>query len=147
MKEFPSTIVIADDDEDDIFLLESSIKSLYPDTTITKVRNGLKLLLLLNSHIPNVIFLDINMPVKDGLECLQELRLNKKLIETRVVIYSTSNNQIEIDRCFELGANAYFVKPDTQEKLEQTIQSLFNDEGFLNNTFPAKEKFVLEGMV
>jgi CheY-like chemotaxis protein len=94
MKKFPSNVVIADDDEDDISLLESSIKGYNDQCTVTNVRNGLKLLFLLNNAHPEVIFLDINMPVKNGIDCLREMKANPKLADIRVVIYSTYHNKI-----------------------------------------------------
>ena len=144
MKTFPSTIVIADDDEDDIFLLDTSIKAINPDINITTARNGLKLLMILNNLKPDIIFLDINMPVKDGLECLRELRANEKLSGTRVVIYSTSNNTAEIELSYNLGADYYFIKPDLQSKLNSMLAKLFTDHGLLNNIKPHRDQFVLE---
>ena len=144
MKTFPSAVVIADDDEDDIVFLDNCLKLVNPATTVTPVRNGLKLLMLLNSVQPDVVFLDINMPVKNGIECLRELKENKKLVDIRVVVYSTSNNPLEIEQCYNLKANFYFVKPDQQAKLTNTLKALFDNIDFINNVMPSRDKFVLD---
>ncbi len=144
MKTFFSSIIIADDDEDDIIFLENSLKNLNPSVEILKVRNGLKLMMLMNKHKPDVLFLDINMPVKNGIECLKELKEQNKLDKTRVVIYSTSNNLTEIEQCYNLGANFYFIKPVELTNLELTLNALFNNEDFADNKPPSKDAFVLD---
>lgn len=140
----PSTVVIADDDEDDIVLLEGAIRSLYPEVKITTVKNGLKLLLLLNKLTPDVVFLDINMPVKTGIECLKEMKANEKLSTNRVVVYSTSNNPLEIDESYRLGANYYFVKPHQQNLLIHTLEALFNNPDFWAGSATERNSFLVE---
>jgi len=80
--------------------------------------DGRGLIELLGTGIkPFAIFLDLNMPLKSGLECLWEIRKSSRLNDTRVLILSTSTRQTDINYGLKHGANAYFVKPNTIEEL------------------------------
>jgi PleD family two-component response regulator len=136
-------VVIADDDEDDYEMLNIALKQSLPHVKIHYVKNGIKLMMLLNRIEADAIFLDINMPVKDGIECLKEIRENEKKKKTRVVMYSTSDNDLDIDKSFKEGANYFLVKPDSEERLTNTIARLLTDTKFISNTLPAKDEFVM----
>jgi DNA-binding NarL/FixJ family response regulator len=143
MKFFPTNIVVADDDEDDFSFLENGIKAAFPEANISFVLNGLQLLLLLNRSKPDVIFLDINMPVKDGIECLKDIRRNAKNGEPRIVMFSTSTHTIDVDNSYLNGATFYMIKPSTRAALDLSIHRLFKDENFIANRTPARNEFVI----
>src|SRR4051812_44822613 len=90
--------LLADDDYDDRHFFEIAIKKLYPRTRFSFVTDGEKLMDFLNKNIespPDVLFLDLNMPRKNGSECLIEIRNNKNLDRMAVIIYSTaSHNEV-----------------------------------------------------
>jgi len=70
------------------------------------------------------MLLDLNMPKKDGREVLKELKLHPELKKIPVVIFSTTNNEQEMRRCYELGANSYITKPNSFENLLKTVAAL-----------------------
>ena len=117
-------ILLADDDEDDRQTFSEAIKAAKVRHVFHSVVDGSKLMTYLSdctSECPDLIFLDLNMPKKDGMECLVEIRANPKYKNTAVVIYSTSSAQNEIDATFLAGANIYITKPNNMETLKTLI--------------------------
>ena len=74
-----------------------------------------------SEHLPDVLFLDLNMPRKNGFECLSEIKQNEKLKGLPVVIFSTSNSQDKIQILFNAGADIYVRKPYDFSDLVQVI--------------------------
>jgi two-component system response regulator len=127
-------ILIAEDDADDRFLLKTAFdESGYPNT-LKFVENGVDVLRYLreiadhksNDNFPVFILLDLNMPKKDGREVLKEIKENKSLKKIPVIIFTTTKNENEITRCYELGANSYVVKPLVYDELVKIIQALYS---------------------
>ena len=117
-------VLLADDDTDDCIFFKQALEELSPSTNLTTVNDGDQLMnyLLENlEHLPHVIFLDINMPRKSGLECLSEIKQNKKLKGIPVVMFSTSNAWDTINMLFKSGAHVYIHKPSDFAQLKQVI--------------------------
>ena len=138
------TVFIADDDEDDRDIFMEVITDVVPHADVTVAKNGIELMGLLSAAtaIPDVIFLDLNMPLMNGQECLDKIRANGKLKNIPIIIYSTSNSREHIDETFKKGATFYFPKPTSFKDLKQMISKLFklNWSGFKQ---PDKDKFIL----
>jgi two-component system response regulator len=124
-------ILIAEDDADDRFLLQAAFEENGFSDKLHFVENGVEVLEYLNSlkkpdekQFPRFILLDLNMPKKDGREVLKELKQNPELKKIPVVIFSTTNNEQEMRRCYELGANSYITKPNSFESLLKTVAAL-----------------------
>ena len=132
MKREEIFILIAEDDADDRFLLQAAFEENGFTDRLHFVENGVEVLDYLNSiepkenekHFPRFILLDLNMPKKDGREVLKELKQNPELKKIPVVIFSTTNNEQEMRRCYELGANSYITKPNSFESLLKTVAAL-----------------------
>ena len=93
-------------------------------TILTTVNNGDELMNYLTKHIerlPHVLFLDINMPRKNGFECLSEIKNNEALKDLPVVMYSTSGSKDKINILFNTGADVYIRKPSNFAQLVQVI--------------------------
>ena len=94
------------------------------------VENGVEVIEYLRSlessdkKYPRFILLDLNMPKKDGREVLRELKQHPEFKKIPVVIFSTTNNEQEMRRCYELGANSYITKPNSFESLLKTVAAL-----------------------
>jgi len=119
------SILLADDDTDDCLFFKDAVKELSQTTQLTAVHDGEQLMNYLfenSENLPNVLFLDLNMPRKNGLECLSEIKRNKKLNNLPVVIFSTSYSQDTISILFKIGAHVYIHKPNDFDKLKQVIQ-------------------------
>lgn len=118
-------IFLAEDDEDDRLLFNEALALVAESAKLTEARNGLELMKSLDtsaSQFPDIIFLDLNMPLKDGFECLEEIRKeDNSLRNIPIVVFTTSSNKLNIDAAYRLGASYYAVKPDNFEKLKNVI--------------------------
>ncbi len=117
-------ILLADDDIDDRNFFKDALKALPLSTNLSTVNDGDELMnyLLANTEqLPHVLFLDINMPAKNGFECLEEIKQNKKLKDIPVVMFSTSSEQDKIKILFKTGADLYIHKPSNFAQLVQVI--------------------------
>lgn len=117
-------ILLADDDEDDRMFFTDALKATEIPTDVVTVADGLELMSYLSTHekqLPHVLFLDLNMPRKGGMECLREIRSESKFKEVAIAIYSTSGSESDIDTSFMLGANIYIKKPSDFTSLKKVI--------------------------
>ncbi len=117
-------IVLVDDDEDDRMFFADALQEIEIKTELAEFHNGQELLDYLsepNIERPQLIFLDLNMPVMDGFQCLREIRKNPELKDLVVAIYSTSSSERDIEETFVNGANIYINKPNKFEELKKTI--------------------------
>ena len=117
-------ILLADDDLDDCRFFKEALEALPLTTKLTTVNDGEQLMTYLldnTDHLPHVLFLDINMPRKNGFECLSEIKHHDKLKDLPVVMFSTSNAQDKINILFNTGADVYIRKPSNFAQLVQVI--------------------------
>jgi CheY-like chemotaxis protein len=117
-------VLLAEDDIDDYIFFKTALNDLPLSANLKAVSDGQQLMQLLNSdtyQLPHVLFLDINMPCKNGFECLSEIRLNARLKDLPVVMFSTSNSQEAMSTLFETGADVYVRKPNNFEQLKELI--------------------------
>lgn len=122
-------VILADDDEDDRMLFREALDELAVETKLSIFRHGQELLDYLfqpQIELPHVIFLDLNMPIKNGMECLCEIRNNPKLKNLYIAIYSTSSSDSDIKDTYLNGASIYINKPNCFNKLKETIESVLN---------------------
>jgi CheY-like chemotaxis protein len=137
--------LLADDDNDDRFFFEKALKNLLPLTKVSFVEDGEKLMTFLagSAELPDVLFLDLNMPRKNGHECLKEIKLNAAYSKMAIIIYSTSAHDNVADVLYENGAHYYIRKPDLigLQKVLQHVLFLLIEERIDR---PARDKFVLK---
>lgn len=117
-------ILLADDDIDDCNFFNDALATLPLLSNLTTVHDGAALMEYLSEHIdelPNVLFLDINMPRKNGFECLSEIKQHEKLKDLPVVMFSTSGEPDKISIFFRTGADVYIRKPANFVQLVQLI--------------------------
>ncbi|SDG86644.1 Response regulator receiver domain-containing protein [Dyadobacter soli] len=109
----PLRILLADDDHDDTFLFQEALSHIPIETNLTVAENGMELLGIIKdaSDKPDIIFLDMNMPIKNGLECLGEIRGTAGYEQVPIVILSTSVAQYLWESAYRNGANLYIQKP------------------------------------
>lgn len=107
------TIFYTDDDEDDLSIFADAVESLKKNIILQTYTGGDKLLNAIynSSQMPNVIFLDLNMPGKNGFDVLAELHNNGAKKDIPVIIFSTSNEPGIIEKCRTLGASYFVTKP------------------------------------
>lgn len=140
-------VLLADDDMDDRMLFADAISDLKLPIDLQLVKDGAELMdYLLTSALimPEILFLDLNMPRKNGFECLEEIKNHPSLKEIFIIIYSTTESQKEIDHVFEQQANLFIKKPNSFTELKNTLSHVFTidlKKEFSNQT---KEQFIFQ---
>ena len=124
-------VLYADDDEDDRTFFREALGELKVPTVLHTVTDGIQLMKVLSPDVnplPNVIFLDLNMPGKSGKECLREIRSMSHLHETPVIIFSTSSNHRDIEETFQHGATLYIQKPSGFKLMVDVLERFFGSD-------------------
>lgn len=145
LKDQKSThILFSDDDTDDALLFTQAADLMKSSILLSFAEDGEQLMRYLSKEsLPDMIFLDLNMPVKNGIECLREIRSDNKLDKLPIIVYTTSDNPRDVDTCFELKANLYVVKPTSFESIIKTLKKIINID-FSNQELPDRKNFILE---
>ena len=149
----PLTILLADDDKDDRLFFKMALNTLSISAQFAAVVDGEKLMDYLSENeqqLPDVLFLDLNMPRKNGFECLSEIKLSKSLKQLPVIIFSTSFEQEVVNLLYQNGAQYFMRKPAEFSQLKNIIKetiTLISQNLALqqkgNILQPTRENFVL----
>jgi CheY-like chemotaxis protein len=126
MSERKINIMLADDDLDDCGFFKKALDALPLSTNLTIANDGEQLMKMLTEkdyELPDILFLDLNMPRKNGMECLTEIRQNAKLKGLSIVIFSTSNNDALMRKLFKEGVHLYIHKPGDFKQLKEVIHN------------------------
>ncbi len=124
-------ILLADDDAEDREIMKEALSSINAGEVIFFAENGEHALTLLDSNyrldsvesIPQLIILDLNMPRMNGTHTLSRLKEDARFHNIPVIIYSTSINPLEKEKCMALGAHSYITKPTSFNESIQTAQT------------------------
>ena len=132
-------IILADDDADDRTVVQDAMELLDAADVMVFAENGEKLLDLLQKNFtglssPCLIVLDLNMPRMNGTQTLSRLKTNEQFKHIPVIIYSTSINPVEKEKCLLLGAHSFITKPLSYKESIETAQTFLQ--------FCTKEKVV-----
>ena len=139
-------ILLADDDIDDCLFFKEALGELILSTHLKTVNDGEQLMQLLANEtnvLPHVLFLDLNMPRKNGFECLTEIKLSKKLKQLPVIVFSTSFEQEVVNQLYKNGAQYFIRKPSEFSQFKNIIQlslALITKE---NISQPTRNNFVI----
>ncbi len=128
------TILLVDDSENDLFLMRIAFKKSEFNSPLPEVHNGEEAIAYLKGEgayndrnqypLPAVMLLDLNMPRKNGFDVLKWVRAEPMLKRISIIILSASLRTEDVERAFDLGANAFLVKPATLEQLITMIRRL-----------------------
>jgi CheY-like chemotaxis protein len=126
----PFTILMADDDFEDLELIESAITSIKPDADLHKVTNGKAVIEYLSNQpdnkLPCLIILDYNMPELTGSQVLSVICKDKRYDTIPKVVLSTSSTPLHIHECMINGATEYFVKPNNMRDLDKLAKKMLD---------------------
>ncbi|MGE5457002.1 MAG: response regulator [Methanococcaceae archaeon] len=139
-------ILLADDDEDDRLFFRDAVEKVQKRTKITFMNDGVQLMDYLEKNggsLPQVVFLDLNMPKKNGIECLREIRSHSLLDDLSVAIYSTSSSEEDIEETFAQGANIYIKKPRDFAKLKKIMAEVLSLNWKYHTTGRSRENYLL----
>lgn len=135
-------IILAEDDEDDRLFFTDALAEVDPDAHLVHAGNGKELLQLLADAetLPDIVFLDLNMPLLNGYECLTQIRGRERLKDLFVVVLTTSFSDFNFEKVFSLGASYYGIKPSSMVDLRSFIEGAFNA---MEKPRPDRQAFVL----
>jgi CheY-like chemotaxis protein len=124
-------IIMIEDDEGHARLIEKNIRRAGISNELCHFADGTSALDYLFNHAkgpmhsgPALVLLDLNLPDMSGLDILGKLKGHDKLKRTPVVVLTTTDDKIEIERCYDMGANAYITKPVNYESFADAIRQL-----------------------
>ena len=146
MRENYTHVVLADDDEDDRSFFMEAFEELKIQTKVGVFKDGVELMQSLNqpdSILPNILFLDLNMPKKSGLECLKEIKENLRFKDIAIAIYSTSASEEDIEDTFVNGANIYIKKPNNFNILKKILSDVVTMNWQYHTNGLNKDNFLL----
>jgi len=115
-------ILIVDDEPNIVMSLEYTFKKNNFEVFIA--RDGQEALDILTRQLPDIIILDIMMPLVDGFETLQQIKKNDQLSHCKVVFLSAKNKESDIEKGLALGADAYLTKPFSIKKVVEQVNEL-----------------------
>jgi len=124
-------ILLADDDMDDTEMFCEALAEIDEDILCHCAENGSEALKILDSldENPGVIFLDLNMPIMNGWECLKELKSNQRYKDIPVIMISTSSHKNDMENAASSGAVCYFIKPNNFKDLIQVLKIITSNLG------------------
>nr|WP_294926197.1 response regulator [uncultured Flavobacterium sp.] len=141
-------LLLADDDEDDCIFFREAIDELSLPVKLVTVNDGVELMGFLEintaGNLPDILFLDLNMPRKNGYECLAEIKAIEELKELPVIIFSTSLDIEIVNTMYDKGALYYIRKPGDFSKLKQVIGNALKVTSENNFKKPERENFILQ---
>ncbi|HET6227021.1 MAG TPA: response regulator [Bacteroidia bacterium] len=119
-------IFLVDDDEDDQLFFLEALKEIDDSIEFSVAENGKKALNALRdlTHLPDMIFMDINMPELNGFECLKEIKKCARLKAVPVIMLSTSVSLNDMSYSKELGAEMFYTKPSSYSKLRELLNRI-----------------------
>lgn len=139
-------ILLAEDDYDDCFLFKYALEELQLAVNLTTVYNGEELMKFLNKtslQLPEILFLDINMPRKNGFECLSEIKSNERIKLLPVIIFTTCFSSGIADQLYKIGAHYYIRKPTHIVHFQKVIYQALTLTAGAGSVQPSIEQFVL----
>jgi CheY-like chemotaxis protein len=119
-------VVLADDDKDHGIIFQKILNQVDPSKNLIIMQDGSQLMELLANNTPDLVFLDLNMPCKNGLECLTEIRDVLKMDDLPIVVYSSSTQMTDIQKSFIRKADLYMVKPFNSFHLKNALEMIFS---------------------
>jgi CheY-like chemotaxis protein len=126
------TVFYAEDDSEDQEIFKAALSELHPEADVLLANNGIDALNLLQKlqQTPEIIFLDMNMPIMNGSACVSALKTIDRFKTTPIILYSTTSNPLEIEKGMAAGADRFLIKANT-------FQEVINDVGHIIKTYVA----------
>jgi DNA-binding NarL/FixJ family response regulator len=147
LSEMIDSVILAEDNLEQCFFFERALKEVSPKTVFTAVHDGDELMALLEKYLPDLLFLDLGMPCKNGVECIKEIRDDRTYDSMPIVVFSVAADDHAIQAAYGYGANIYLVKPGEYSLLASALRDVFSmdwrdpkriaEQYFCNNRYVA----------
>ncbi|MES2332302.1 MAG: response regulator [Bacteroidota bacterium] len=119
-------IIHAEDDADDILFFSLAIEEINVPVKIRHAKDGDVLFQLLHQSIPDLLFLDIHMPCKNGIACVEEIRRDPRYDLMPILMITSNDFEALVENAKNLGANMYIQKPNTFDDLVEKLRYIFS---------------------
>lgn len=137
-------VLYVDDDPDDRMFFTEALQKLSFPYEINTISHCLELIQYLDAGEKfDIIFLDVNMPLMNGKQCLRVLKANEKYRDIPVIIFTVSQNQHDIDEVYDIGAHFYIVKPYAHANFVASLSKVFEVDWKKPQAIQSKDKFVI----
>lgn len=144
---YTKNILIAEDDDDDYEMFAETTQLLSITVILSRAENGEILIKLLNEKFPDMLFLDLNLPCKDGRSCLVEIRSNRKYDALPIIIYTSLRDFETVEFCFRNRSNFYVYKPNSYAELVQVLEKIFTIDWGKMMYYPTFSEFVVNSRI
>ncbi|MEO7444708.1 MAG: response regulator [Ferruginibacter sp.] len=139
-------IFLADDDADDCLIFEEALREINIEVGLSMANDGKMLMSLLSDtqpSKPDLIFLDLNMPLMNGFECLSAIRKDPELKAIPVIIFSTTAVTDFVDKAYDRGADFYVTKPESFSKMKTMLAGILSRDWGSHKAQPRRDTFVI----
>ena len=136
-------VMMAEDDDEDYLIFSLAINELAFTVVLTRAENGDILLKLLDEKHPDILFLDLLMPCRDGRQCLKEIRANRKFDSIPIIVYTSLSDLKEVEFCYREGSNLYAIKPTSLDELKTILTKILTIDWKKLLYFPPRSQFVI----
>ncbi|RXK86360.1 response regulator [Filimonas effusa] len=138
-------VLMAEDDDDDYMFFSLAVNELSVKVVLTRAENGDILFKLLekDEEHPDMLFLDLLLPCKNGKDCLREIRANRKYDSMPIIVYSSLEDLQSIEFCYREGSNLYAIKPHSLVELKDVLEKIFSVNWKKMMYYPPKSSFVI----
>jgi CheY-like chemotaxis protein len=141
-------LLLAEDRDEEYSLFVRAVNSISNNIRVMRLDHGYDLLAMLQTDIPvDAIFLDIDMPYKNGLLTLKDIRKMAKFRDIPIIILTSSTYPLNIKQAFQLGATFYANKSYEYKQLKNTLEAVFRSPYFQTQTRPPEEEFYISSFV
>jgi CheY-like chemotaxis protein len=136
-------LLFVDDDSDESYLFNEALEQSGLKFSLSRAKDGNDLIEFLKQEpLPDIVFIDLNMPYKDGMEALIEIRRDEKFEKLPLVIYSTTKNNKHIDSSYQHGASLFVIKPNTFDGMVQVVKKVCTID-WQHFSTPQREDFLI----
>ena len=143
LPDYETKILIGEDDDDDYLIFSLAVEETSFKVLLSRAIDGQMVLTQLEKELPDILFLDLNLPVKDGRECLKEIRANHNFDALPVIIYTSYEDLTNIEFCYREGSNLYAIKPSSVSDLRQILERILSIDWRKIKYFPPRTEFVM----
>lgn len=138
-------VLIGEDDDDDFLIFSLAIEDVKLKIMLSRAVDGDSLMEMLHREMPDMLFLDLRLPGKDGRQCLQLIRADRKFDKLPVIIYTCLDDLKNIQYCYQEGSSMYTVKPNTVTELRVILERIFTIDWSRTLYYPPFDQYVLRG--
>jgi len=138
-------VLLADDDPADCLLFKDALEELPLSTHLATVNNGEQLIEAITKKLPDVLFLDLNMPRKNGFAALGQIKRNDKFDKLPVIIFSTASDINSVKQVYKDAAHYYIIKPDDFSQLKKVIYEALTLIMQKDKSYPLENDFMITG--